>query len=264
MIKTVGHPLFAEERREQILHLLHENRKIMVPELCELFQVSPATIRGDLRDLEAAGKLRRTHGGAIPVSKINFEPDSDAKEIEHIEEKQRIAARACAMIEDGDTIALDTGTTTMELAKLLAAEKKHLTIVTNDIQIAAYLEGNTDSNIILIGGALRRGFHCTTGSMAVKALSELNVDKAFMASNAFTVKNGFTTPTFEQAEVKRVMISVAAQTVALMDSSKIGRITFLKFADLSDVDCLITDVNISRKLLASIRESSDSTEIETV
>ena len=257
------HPLFAEERREQILRLLHENMKIMVPELCELFGVSPATIRGDLRDLEAEGKLRRTHGGAIPVSKIGFEPDSNMKEIEHIEEKQRIAACACSMIEDGDTIALDTGTTTMELAKLLP-EKKNLTIVTNDIQIAAFLETNAASHVILIGGVLRRGFPCTTGSMAVKELSALNVDKAFLASNAFTVKNGFTTPTFEQAEVKRVMLSISSLNIVLLDSSKLGRITFLKFADVSDVDRIVTDNGVSRKMLAAIREANESATVYTV
>ena len=254
-------PLFAEERREQILKLLYENMKIMVPDLCALFHVSPATIRGDLRDLEAAGKLRRTHGGAIPVSKIGFEPDSDTKEIEHIEEKQRIAARACTLIEDGDTIALDTGTTTMELAKLLP-EKKNLTIVTNDIKIAAFLEANTEANIIMIGGTLRRGFHCTTGSMAVEALSSLNVDKAFVASNAFTVKNGFTTPTFEQAEVKRVMLSIASENIVLMDSSKLGRITFLKFADLPEIDRIITDTGASRKMLSAIREADETTVVD--
>lgn len=257
------HPLFAEERREQILRLLHENMKIMVPELCTLFAVSPATIRGDLRDLEAEGKLRRTHGGAIPVSKIGFEPDSNTKEIEHIEEKQRIAACACSMIEDGDTIALDTGTTTMELAKLLP-EKKNLTIVTNDIQIAAFLETNAESNVILIGGALRRGFHCTTGSMTVEGLSALNVDKAFVASNAFTVKNGFTTPTFEQAEVKRVMLSIASLNIVLMDSSKLGRITFLKFADIGDADRIITDSGASRKMLAAIRDANEATTVYVV
>lgn len=253
-------PLFAEERREQILVLLRENTKLLVPDLCEHFDVSPATIRNDLRDLEAAGKLKRTHGGAIPVGKASFEPNSTEKEVEHREEKQRIAKRACGFIEDGDTIALDTGTTTLELARLLVG-KKDLTIVTNDLKIASCLESDSDASVVFIGGAIRHGFHCTTGPTAQAQLASFNVDKAFLAANALSVEKGFTTPCLDQAEVKKTMVSIAAQVFFLMDSSKLGRISFVKFADLHDADKLVTDAGVGKKAVAQLQADHDNLEI---
>ncbi|MFA9379440.1 MAG: DeoR/GlpR family DNA-binding transcription regulator [Acetanaerobacterium sp.] len=256
-------PLFAEERKARILRLLKENSKILVPELCELFRVSPATIRNDLRDLERESKLKRTHGGAIPVGKAAFEPLSVLKEVEHIAEKQRIAAYAAQFVEDGDTIALDTGTTTLELAKRLG-EKRELTVVLNDIKIASVLEDMTSANIILVGGALRRGFHCLTGPMTIMALNSLNVDKAFMAANAFCADKGFTTPDMNQAEVKKAMMGIASEITMLCDSSKLGRITVTQFAAMRDIDRLVTDSCVSAGAAAMLREACEDVEVFTV
>ena len=233
-------PLFAEERRGEILRLLGERSKLILPELCNYFNVSPATIRNDLRDLERAGRLKRTHGGAIPANKAAFELTSRVKEVECIEEKVRIAAHAETLIEDGDTILLDTGTTTMELAKLLTS-KSDLTIVTNDVKIALFLEAHTDASIFLLGGMLRRDFHSTTGLAVVSQVRSLNVDKAFMAANGLSAEKGFTTPSMELANVKTAMIPTATTVVFLVDSRKFGRVSFAHFADLRDADMLITD-----------------------
>jgi DeoR family fructose operon transcriptional repressor len=260
MKQNETHPLFAEERKEQILLLLKKNTKLLVPELCQIFGVSPATIRNDLRDLEHEKKLKRTHGGAIPIGKIGFEPDSVSKEISNISEKQTIAQYAVGLIEDGDTIAVDTGTTMLEFVKLFPQKFHKLTVVTNDIRIAAYLEANTDVTIIVIGGNLRHGFDCTVGPMTVSALSNLNVDKAFIATNAFSIEKGFTTPDLNQAEVKKAMIRTASETIVLCDSSKIGKVSFSQFATISDVDQIITDNQIAPKekdLLMELRDTLD-------
>jgi DeoR family transcriptional regulator, fructose operon transcriptional repressor len=254
-------PLFAEERKEKIMQLLTENSKIMVPELCKVFGVSPVTIRTDLRDLETDGKLKRTHGGAIPVGKAAFESTSSIKEVEHIEEKKKIAFYAAQMVDDGDTIALDTGTTTLELAKCLT-KKKDLTIVTNDLKIASYLETNLkDADIIVIGGILRPGFHCMVGPLAISSLIGLNVDKAFMATNAFSYNKGFTTPDVNQAELKKSLIEIASEIIMLVDSSKLGHVSFVKFASLTDIDKLITDSKISTKAANSLKELSDNLDL---
>ena len=142
MKQTEVQPLFAEERQEQIVALLSKNSKLLVPELCDYFQVSPATIRSDLRDLAAKGRLKRTHGGAIPISKTLFEPTSDDKKVQHAGEKRAIAALAARLVENGDTIAIDAGTTMMELCKNLV-KKEDLTIVVNDLNIALY-QGECD------------------------------------------------------------------------------------------------------------------------
>lgn len=260
MKSASAQPLFAEERRGQILQILEEKSKIVVPELCGLFDVSPATIRSDLRDLESEGKLKRTHGGAIALNKTTFELDSNKKEVEHIEEKQQIAQRAAQLVEDGDTIALDTGTTTLEFAKCLV-HKKNLTVVTNDLKIAAFLEANSESHILIIGGVLRRGFHCSMGPMAVADLANINVDKVFMATNAISPQRGFTTPSLEQAEVKKALMRVASEIIMLAESSKIGKVTFIKFADLFEVDKLVTDSNINKRMQSTLKQINESLEV---
>ena len=247
-------PLFAEERKQQILALLKERSKITVPELCAAFDVSPVTVRTDLRDLEAAGLLRRTHGGAIPAEGAAYEPNSSAKEAAHIEEKRRIARAAAAMVEHGDCIAIDTGTTTLELARCLAG-RRGLTVVTNDLLIASTLEANLEgSSIILAGGTLRAGFHCTVGPVATASLAGINVDRAFLATNAFHPEKGFCTPDIAQAEVKRALLGMAGEAVMLMDASKLGKVSFYQFAGLSDVQRIITDSSAPAAALAALSE----------
>jgi DeoR family fructose operon transcriptional repressor len=256
-VKNEVSQLFAEERKERILELLEENSKILVPELSDMFEVSQVTIRGYLRDLENEGKLRRTHGGAIPMGKSGDEQDSLHKAVAHIAEKQRIAHAAAAMIEDGDVIALDTGTTTLELAKALSL-KKRLTIVTNDLKIATFLEDNSDATVMLSGGALRRGFHCTTGPIAVAAFKDINADTVFLAANGFSLEQGFSTPNVDHAEMKKALMGMASKCIMLMDSSKIGKVSFISFATLHDIDKLIIDSGIGKRVTEAIEAQTDN------
>jgi DeoR family fructose operon transcriptional repressor len=252
MENTIKETLFAEERKSQILELLKSSSKILVNELCDHFDVSPATIRNDLRELENGGFLKRTHGGAISNTKTGYELNSYQKEVTNHLEKEAIARFSFDLIENGDTILLDTGTTTLELARLLG-QKRDITVVVNDIEIARYLEDNTDINVILIGGALRQKFHCTVGPIALKALEGLSVDKAFMAANGITAKKGLTTPDLQQAEVKRAMIEIASEVIVLCDSSKIGYNAFAQFAQINSISRLITDNKADEKILDEIR-----------
>ena len=242
--------LFAEERKNKILQMLTENNKLLVPDLCEYFQVSPATIRNDLRELENCGLLKRTHGGALSNQKTGFELNSHQKEVSQLSEKKSIAKFAVDLVDDGDTIAIDTGTTTLEFAKALIS-KKNITIVTNDIQIAWHLEQVGHANIILIGGMVRKNFHCTVGPAAVHLLNEFSVDKAFMATNGISLEKGLTTPDMHQAEIKKAMIGIASEVIVLCDSSKFGNNAFVQVAPISVIGQIVTDHNIdSRDLKA--------------
>ncbi len=245
--------MFAEERKQKIVNLVNKNIKTSVAELCDYFSVSPATIRNDLRELEFAGLLKRTHGGAIKNKKTNYEPTSVQKEVENIELKQCIAEKAIGFVQEGDTIVLDTGTTMLEFAKRLAYIK-NLTIVTYDIKIAYYLEENSDANVILAGGVLRRNFHCTIGSETIGFFNNMNVDKAFLSANGVSVDKGVTTPNMEIAQIKRKIMSFANEVVLLTDSSKIGKISFVKFADLSEFDVIFSDSNIDSEYLEKIKD----------
>jgi len=252
--------LFAEERQRTILEKLKDESKVYVPELSELFDVTQATIRADLRELEAKGKLIRTHGGAIPKGRVGDESLPTDKWVSNIKEKKQIAAAALNFVQDGDTIAIDTGTTAYEFAKVLPARSR-LTIVTNDILIAALLEDTTDFDIIVAGGALRKGFHCTMGTKALESLQGFNVDKAFLASNAFNINRGFMTPIMTHAEIKKCMREIAHRAVIMMDSTKIGNISLYTHAKLTDIDVFITDSGISRKAREAIRASSAELEL---
>lgn len=260
MKTTQEQPLFAEERQEQIISLLNQNSKLLVPELCDYFKVSPATIRNDLRDLSAKGRLKRTHGGAIPISKTTFEPTSADKDDIQLDKKKRIALLAAELVEDGDTIAIDAGTTMLEFAKLLC-NKKALTIVTNDIRIASYLESNSVHTIIILAGVLRHGLQCAVGPLTINTINSLNVDKAFIATNAFHTKKGFTTPDINQAEVKKALIRSSSESTILCDSSKMNSICFMEFAHLHDIDRLITDEDVSPQMRHFFDEQKDIIDI---
>lgn len=232
--------IFAEERKQRIVAHINENIKATVSELCALFSVSSATIRNDLRELEEAGLLKRTHGGAISNRNVNYERDSYQKAVECVEQKKAIAQMAVEHISEGDTIALDTGTTTFELAKLLYRFRE-LTVVTNDLQIAAYLERNSAATIIVAGGRVRRNFHCTAGEKAMDTVRDLNVDKAFMACNGLSPRRGVTTPNIETAQMKKLFIQIADQVILMADSTKLDTNAFVRFAEIEDIDLLITD-----------------------
>jgi DeoR family transcriptional regulator, fructose operon transcriptional repressor len=234
--------LFVEERKMKILEFIEEHRKATVIELCQQFKVSSATIRNDLRDLETAGLLIRTHGGAMVKTKTGLEPDMSLRKVQNLEEKRRIAVASLRLVEDGDTIILDTGTTTYELARLLG-EKRNLTVVTNDLPIALLLEEFESIRVVVVGGMVRRKFHCTVASSfsGMNALSDLTVDKAFMAANGFSLEKGASTPDLNHSETKKLMISIAARVILLFDSTKMGRNSFAIFAPPDKIDAVVTD-----------------------
>ncbi|MEF9988985.1 MAG: DeoR/GlpR family DNA-binding transcription regulator [Christensenellaceae bacterium] len=260
MNKNHEDSIFAEERKHLIVELVNKNVKTTVINLCERFGVSPATIRNDLRELEEAGLLKRTHGGAISNTKANYEPNAYQKEVENVEEKKMIAKYAAKYVQEGDTIVLDTGTTTFELAKLLV-NYNDLTVITNDLQIAAFLERNAKANIIMAGGAVRRNFHCTAGQKAIDTISDLNADKCFLGANGVSIARGVTTPNIDTAYVKTKLVELGAEVILLVDSTKIEKANFVRFADLAQIDILITDEHANSEYVEKIEEKDVLVEI---
>jgi DeoR family transcriptional regulator, fructose operon transcriptional repressor len=245
--------LFAAERKAKIVEYINKNKKATVGELCDYFSVSSATIRNDLRDLEQTGRVLRAHGGAMVRTKTGFELDSREKIVHNSAEKQKIAAAALNLVEDGDTIILDTGTTTIELAKLMD-QRSDITVITNDLLIALVLEEHESVNTIVLGGTLRSNFHCTIGAEGASLLSRLSVDKAFMAANSFSIEKGATTPDLGHAETKASMIARAGKVILLADSSKFGRNSFAQFASVEQIDMIVTD-SAGSKLLTELEQT---------
>jgi DeoR family fructose operon transcriptional repressor len=232
--------MFAEERKDKIMDLIAGDKKVTVTQLSHLFGVTDVTVRNDLRDLEKGGLLTRTHGGAIERTMTGFEQDSRQKGVHNLEAKQKIARAALDLVNDGDTIILDTGTTTLELARLLG-RRRNVTVVTNDLVIAQVLEDAEAINVVFMGGLVRKGFHCTLGVQGRLMTAELTIDKAFMAANGFSVTKGATTPDIQQAETKKNMIAVSSKIILLCDRNKIGRVSFVQFAGPHQIDTLVTD-----------------------
>lgn len=233
-------PLFAEERRIRIVDYVETHRQATVAELVDEFSVSSATIRNDLRDLARAHLLIRTHGGAIVKGQTGFELPTNQKTDQNLEAKRTIARLALELVSEGDTVVLDSGTTTLELAKLLGG-RSGVSVVTNSLPIGLVLEEVKSIQILLLGGVVRKGFHCTVGLARHDLLAGLTVDKAFMGLNGLSLTKGASTPDLTHAEIKRKMISIANQVILLCDSSKIGRDAFAQFAPLEDIDMVVTE-----------------------
>ncbi|EPK5558988.1 DeoR/GlpR family DNA-binding transcription regulator [Klebsiella pneumoniae] len=166
--------MFAEERQEKLLGILREKRKVAVSEMCDVFNVSGATIRADLRQLEEEGLLTRTHGGAVLRTRASFEQASDDREIVNLSAKERIGQRAAALVEDGDIIVLDTGTTTLHIARNIR-DRQNVTVVTNDYQIARELEASASIQTILLGGIVKKGYHFLPYSAAFTCMKGMTV-----------------------------------------------------------------------------------------
>lgn len=245
--------MFGEERKSVILSLIEQQTRVDVQELCEKFKVSESTVRRDLREMEEAGTIKRTHGGAISVKTVNFEPSFMEKEISRQAEKKAIARKALQWIREGDTVLLDAGTTTFYLLKELTAFAK-LTVVTNSLILPTDMNIHPGIDIMMLGGMVRPGILSLVGPFAEKCLDLINVDKAFIATNGIDLKEGLTTPNLLEADIKHKMIQRADQVFLLSDSSKFKQVSFTKFADLQEIDICITDVGITKDYIEGLAE----------
>lgn len=226
------------KRHQAIMELLIERREVTVAELSERLNVTGKTIRGDLAKLEERGLLVRVHGGAVLArsDQLGILPGSGPIR-RHLTEKAEIAAAALELIEPGDTIALDGGSTTLELAKRLPDEP--LTVVTNDVFIIGELARKPEIRLVVPGGSRVRNM--LTGPEAVRFVRGLNIRKAFLSSTGVHETCGFSIYTGELVEFKRALIETAMHRYMLADRHKFGVVALRTFAALADVDRLITD-----------------------
>jgi DeoR/GlpR family transcriptional regulator of sugar metabolism len=238
--------VFAEERHRAILDRLRDAGKVKVDELAATFRVSAPTVRSDLARLEEQGLLQRTHGGAISASPTLFEPVYSQRLVMRHAEKRAIARAAADMVQDGETILLDAGTTTFEIA-LLLKERAALTVVTNSIPVAAALMESPGIQVTLVGGKVQPRRLAILGPPAVRFLEAFHVDRAFVAFNGVHAVTGFTAVDFDAAEMKRKMMECASETVVVADASKIGKVAFAVAAPLSEARLLITDQSVSEE-----------------
>jgi DeoR family transcriptional regulator of aga operon len=246
--------MLNEERRRAILELVNRDGRVLVADLAHQFDTSQVTIRKDLELLHGQRQLHRTHGGALPArDRALDDPTLREKEQLHRREKTLIAAAAVRMVQKGQVIILDSGTTTTTIARALR-EFQNLTVITNAVNIAAELAG-TSIEVILTGGALRKNSFSLVGPMADDTLRHLSADLLFLAVDGFDVRYGLTTPNMLEAKVNRVMIEVAQHTVAVCDSSKFGRRSLSLIAPTSTMHEVITDRAIPKPDLRALKKA---------
>jgi len=241
-----------EERRSQILEILARDGQITVSDISELFDVSAMTARRDLQELGRNGLLRRVHGGAIISLGRSYEPPYEMRAGHNKGAKAAIGRAAAELVFDGDSIALDVGSTTLEIVPALQG-KRNLTILTASLPIAfeisSRLSLNSDVRLILAGGIVRPGELSMVGHIAQRTYSDFFVDKAFIGVGGFSLQDGLTEYNVEDALVKQAFIRGAQRKIVVVDGRKFGRTTFAKIAPLSMIDTVVTDSSAPQKTL---------------
>ena len=227
------------ERQEQVLQFIRQHKRATVDDLMAHFGVSAATVRRDLDALEKQGMVRRFRGGAM-MGQAPPELPALQRANEQSEEKARIGRAAAALVEDGDTIFLGSGTTVLEVAKNLHG-KKGITVITNSLLVVNELAQDDEIDTVVIGGVLRHSELSMIGHIAEQALRELRANKVFMGIRAIDLENGLTNDYLPETLTDRAILNIGAQTIILADHTKCGVVSTAYLAPLSAIDVLITD-----------------------
>ena len=246
--------LLAEERRRKILMLLETEGRVTVNDLVRRFDVSTVTMRADLDMLAENGALVRSHGGAVR----RLDPVQDYsvafKETMHHAEKVRIGQAAAGLLKPNQTIILDSGTTTLQVARHIKQQKlKGLTVVTNALNIANELVDAPNVSLIMLGGILRQVSNSFVGPQAERMLAALHADHLFLGVDGLDLEVGPTTPDILEAELNSLMIAVSTEVTIVADSSKIGRRSLSTIGSLSAIHRLITDDRIAPEAAQAIQ-----------
>src|SRR5260370_30854954 len=243
--------MLSEERRTKIVQMLKENGKVRVKDLSTRFETSEVTIRNDLKELQDRGLVQRAHGGAVPRDAVIIEPSLQERIRSHSEEKRRIAAAAAEMVGDNDSIILDSGSTTQEIAKRIKT-KRNLKVITNGLNIAMELLDVRDIQVILLGGVLRENSFSVVGHFAENMLDHLSADKLFIAADGCDLDFGLSTPNLEESRVNQAMVRIARQKILVADSSKFGKRSLSRIVSLFEMDKVITHEGLSEAMLAEL------------
>lgn len=246
--------MVQEERKQYILDLLNEKSSVTVAELSESFHLSEVSVRKMLVKMEDEGKLKRTWGGAISVEGSLQEYSNSEKIPKYLKEKLSIAKLAYECINDGDAIMLDSGTTTLQIARLIKkGEKRKIMVTTNAINIAMELAETEDISIVLIGGEVRHRILCCTGNFAENMVQKLFFDKGFVSGNHLSLEHGFTTPNIGEASFKRSVMKSSKESYIVLDHSKFGDDSLSLICPVREIDNVITDWGASSQFVEQLR-----------
>ena len=248
----MAEPTPAVVRREKIQKMLLQHEKVSIPKLAKTFNVSEMTVRRDLAELERDGQVQRTYGGAISTEKMVFEFDHRQRHQSHLPEKRAIARAAAKLVQAGQRLLLDTGTTVLELAILLRG-LDNLTVITPSLAIASTMQFAERVQTILLGGIIRPGSANLYGGLTAQNLELFNADLAFVGADGIDLEGFIYNADIELAQLDRKMLRQARKVYILADSSKLGQVSLIRNGTLREVAGLITDAGIAPDQLESLR-----------
>ncbi|MGE5508554.1 MAG: DeoR/GlpR family DNA-binding transcription regulator [Chitinophagales bacterium] len=241
--------VLPEDRRRRILEHIQSNRCAKSEDLARELGVSLATVRRDLDTLVARGLISRTHGGAVPpIASTAFERRYSEKQRLCREEKRRIGAAAAALVGDGETLILDSGSTTLEVARNLT-KHRNLTIITYDLLIATELEFDPSTTLIVAGGLRRAGFCVCVGALTENFLREVRVNKSFLSADAVDLEHGITNATFAELGVKQLIIKAASEVILVADHTKFGNVALARVGGVEQAHQVITDSGVDAEVV---------------
>ena len=247
--------LLVEERRRLIVEKVNKQGRATVEELGHAFNTSTVTIRADLEALARQGALARAHGGALPVhAPVSNDTPLNIKETRRHAQKLRIGHAAAQLVRDGETIILDSGSTTAEIARQLRQMKlESLTVITNALNVALELSGLAHVRVMMLGGLLRQTSYSLVGPDAEHTLGKLSADRLFLGVDGLDPAVGVTTPDPLEASLNALMIRVSRQTVAVLDASKLGQRSLSVITPVNRLHRVITDTSASAETVEALR-----------
>jgi DeoR/GlpR family transcriptional regulator of sugar metabolism len=252
--------LYAKERLTRIMEILRRESKVSVEALAQQFDVSGVTIRADLRELELRHLIMRTHGGALLKETIeeslreDRDPSYARRVTENIQRKEAIGRAAAALLRDGDSVMLDDGSTTLQVAHSLPLDRK-LQIITNGVNICLELLENPSVEVIATGGTLNRVDLSYTGKVAEDTVRRFFANKAILGASGISLTQGITAPDQQKAELKKTMMAHSHELIIVADSSKLARVTLVQIATIEKVHTIVTDTGAPADFVKSLRDT---------
>ncbi|MEW5957407.1 MAG: DeoR/GlpR family DNA-binding transcription regulator [Chloroflexota bacterium] len=248
----ISRDLYLEERRQEILRQVDETGRVSVADLSQRLGVSEVTIRADLQALAERRLVVRTHGGAIPASGGRYELALAMRRQWQVQEKSRIGLAGAALVMDGDAVFLDSSSTTLAIVQHLKSRRR-LTVVTNSLAVAQELQDSPHVSVVMPGGILQNDTASLIGIDGLEILRKFNIQKGFFGAHGLSLPEGLTDVSADEANVKRQLVAMCRQNIAVLDATKWGQVGLASFASLSEINTIITDAHAPAALMDQVR-----------
>ena len=248
--------LTLRERRNAILELLHRTGKVKVSELSGKFSVSEVSIRNDLAAMEEEGLLSRVHGGAISAYDSYYNMSLAQRSNTNREAKELIAQKVSELIFDSNSVMTNAGTTTLAVMKKIGAARKDIRVVTNSIILALECSVSPNLHITLLGGEVNLDYQYVYGTLTLGELENYHTDVFIVSADGIDAEGGLTSYYDQEVDICRTMIKNSEKVIAVLDSSKLGKLTYKKVADCRDIDVLVTDKDADMNIVRALKKQN--------